>query len=71
MNKTKWLKIVNPLLAISVILQAIMGFLIEYLPSAFVGEVHEINAPILVLLVVAHIVLNWGWIRANWCPKKK
>jgi hypothetical protein len=70
MNKTKWLKIVNPFLAISVILQAIMGFMIEYLPSAFVGEVHEINAPILVLLVAAHIFLNWGWIRSNCCPKK-
>lgn len=71
MNKNYWLKIVNPLLAVSVILQAIAGFMIEYLPTAFVGEVHEINAPILVLLLIAHVVLNWGWIRTNCCPKKK
>jgi len=71
MNKTKWLKTINPLLALSVILQAITGLMIEYLPTAFIGEVHEINAPILILLMLTHLTLNWGWISANFYPKKK
>jgi hypothetical protein len=30
-----------------------------------VFEVHELNGVLFIALVLTHIVLNWGWVKAN------
>ncbi|MBI4979334.1 MAG: hypothetical protein HZC28_17770 [Spirochaetes bacterium] len=64
--KSMLLRIVNILLIISVVLQAatiiaIKVFGIFNLP----GEAHEWNGYAFGVLLIAHLVLNWPWIRMN------
>ncbi|MFA5146735.1 MAG: hypothetical protein WC515_05135 [Candidatus Omnitrophota bacterium] len=69
MNKPGLLKAVNTALFLSALVQASTGlvFLLHiktpYIKELF--EVHEYNGALLVLLICAHITLNWGWIKAN------
>jgi hypothetical protein len=75
MDKTKMLQIVNPILFLVVMLQALSGlifiFHLQVLPMAFVGEFHEYNGLVLVALALVHLALNWGWVKSNFLRKKQ
>ena len=72
MTKNLALKIINPLLGILVINQALTGFFADKLfgrsPEAF-EILHEGGGVCLVALTVLHLVLNWNWIKAAYLRK--
>ena len=39
--------------------------------KALIFDIHEYNGLLLITLVLVHIYLNWGWIRATFFPAKK
>lgn len=69
MDKTGALKIVNPILACSFLVQVITSIIIFFdikIPNReSVFEIHEYNGLLLIALAIIHITLNWGWIKAN------
>ncbi|MFA5143918.1 MAG: DUF4405 domain-containing protein [Candidatus Omnitrophota bacterium] len=72
MNKTRLLKISNIFLFFSMLIQALTGLML-YLglfvtsPGLFktIIEIHEYNGLLMTVLVLLHLVLNWGWIKAQ------
>lgn len=75
MDKVKLLRIVNPILFISFMVQAatasvmVLHIRVPHLRS--IMELHEYNGILMVILVAIHVTLNWGWIRANFFKKIK
>ncbi len=75
MNKSEMLRFVNLPLALSFLAQAATALIIFSgikLPfKALIFDIHEYNGLLLITLVLVHIYLNWGWIRATFFPAKK
>ncbi len=72
MNRFDALRKLIPVLALSSLVQAVTGAIFLSAPDDFSSPsagplyyVHRINGALLVVLIVVHVVLNWGWIRAN------
>ena len=74
MNKVGVLRVVNTVLFLSFILQAItiviILFRIKTPNMRLIFEVHEYNGILMVVMAVTHITLNRGWIKANFFKKK-
>jgi len=72
MSKAKMLLTVNSLLAVVVVLQAITGALVKYEvgPGEFWPDTHIALGTTVLILVTAHLWLNWGWVRSNIFKKK-
>ncbi len=69
--KNKFLLIVNPLLLLAMLVQIITGIAMKQFQTSWARGLHMNNAMILDLLFVFHIILNWGWIKANLFRFKK
>lgn len=69
MSKLNILKFVNILLGVTFIIQLLSSVIIilriKVLKPGMIFEIHEYNGIIFILLVLAHVSLNWGWIKAN------
>jgi hypothetical protein len=64
------LKVVNLLLGLSVLLQMVTVFMMEVLHNYSLGKVHGLNGLIFFALVLAHVTLNFGWIKKNILGRK-
>lgn len=71
MNKNLLLKIVNPILLLLLISQACSGFFRHSLSHEMFEIIHEGGGIVLVVLSSIHLILNWGWIRANFLKIKQ
>lgn len=72
MSKNKWLKINNLLLGIDLVVVALTGILQNPLPDLeIIKIIHRPSSSLFVLLSIAHIILNWPWIKANIKKKSK
>ncbi len=76
MNKMSWLKIVNPVLFIIFLAQSITG--LGFVLHAFSGNAlriaanaHKIFGVLFPFFVLAHIILNWSWIKSVFFNLKK
>jgi hypothetical protein len=69
MNKTKALKLLNPILGVLVLNQLLVGLLHDALPREVFEVMHEGGGILLVLGVLLHLILNWNWVRANFLKK--
>jgi len=67
--KSKWLKILNPILGLAFVFQISVGFSGDFIPNRTFERLHEIGAIVLLICVIAHIYLNWQWIRVNYFNK--
>ncbi len=72
MNRFGVLRKLNPLLVVLSLVQAATGGIFLFAPFDFddpsagpLYYVHRINGALLVVMIVVHVVLNWGWIKAN------
>ena len=72
MNRFDALRKLNPVLVVLSFVQAATGGIFLLAPFDFndpsagpLYYVHRINGVLLVVLIVVHVVLNWGWIKAN------
>ncbi len=70
MNRQQALKIINPLLALLIISQALTGILHNFLPYTIFSPLHIGGGWLLLLCVGIHVWLNWGWIKANFKKRK-
>jgi hypothetical protein len=73
MNKLGLLKLVNMGLLVSFLVQAITSIVlfsgIEVPQMKLILKTHIYNGLVMVALALIHLVLNWGWIRANFIKR--
>ncbi len=67
---TKVLKWLNPLLFISGGTMIVTGLGMKYFQMRNWFEIHETLAPYFVVILLAHIFFNSGWIKATYLKKK-
>lgn len=69
MTKNAALKILNPILGLLILNQALTGIFADEItsrnPRAF-EILHEGGGYCLIGLVVLHLVLNWNWVKATY-----
>lgn len=71
MTKVKLLKIINPILILSALIQLLGGlFMIFSFIVPFLGEIHEINGLVLSGIIVIHFILNWTWVKNTFFARK-
>jgi hypothetical protein len=73
MNKQKALKYVNLALIVLFVAQAVTGVLAftGLLAGAeFAEELHEYAGLAMVITVLIHLWLNWGWVKVNYFKMK-
>ena len=66
MSKNKALKVVNVLLLILIVNQAVTGILGAKLPHEVFEWGHERAAFVLLAVAAVHLVLNWNWVKVNY-----
>lgn len=70
MNKNQLLKIVNPLLGVLLLNQALSGVFGDTLGPELFEVLHVTGAVLLVVGVIVHVFLNWTWVAHNLLRKK-
>lgn len=63
------LKVVNPLLFLALLVQAATGLGMWLFEWDAVMDVHIANGIVLIVLAVAHLMLNWRWVRVTYRRK--
>ena len=71
MNRSKVLKVLNPLMGILFITQIISGLGHHYIPLNVFHFIHDDGGQLLTLLVIAHVVLNLPWIKGTYFKPRK
>lgn len=66
MNKVKALKVLNPVLLLLSLSQAATGLLIFLGAGEAVSTAHVVTGSCLALCGIAHLALNWGWVRMQY-----
>lgn len=70
MSKSRWLLIINPLLLLLILAQVVTGMAADHLPEQVFQHVHFGGGSLLLVLGVAHLLLNWGWVKTNYFKRK-
>ncbi|MDD5223009.1 MAG: DUF4405 domain-containing protein [bacterium] len=65
MKKVKALKIVNLLLFLAFIFQALTGIGQIIIDADLLPLIHKLGGVLLLIFAVIHLILNWGWVKAN------
>ncbi len=69
MKRNTMLKILNPILLVLFISQAVTGlFSAKVSPEVF-NFFHRGGGTILIALIVVHFILNFNWVKANYFPR--
>ena len=71
MKKNTQLKVLNALLGLLMISQALSGFFHDSLSEENFEHIHIVGAVLIIVGVILHLVLNWGWVRLNYFKKRK
>ena len=69
MKKASQLKIVNAVLFCAFVVQMGSGLFCSQIPREVFHPLHEWGARVLLLMVVVHVVYNWGWVKSNFLKK--
>lgn len=70
MKRNTFLKILNPVLAVFFVNQAVTVLLRDHLSYETFGIFHKNGGKILILLILIHITLNFNWVKANYLKRK-
>jgi hypothetical protein len=70
MKKTTALKIVNSLIAVLFLTQAVTGMAHDLLPE-WAGAIHHYAGFVFAASVIAHVALNWNWMRSAYLKKSQ
>jgi hypothetical protein len=65
MNKTKALEYINSIIAVLILSQFLTGLFHSMLYYKTFDVVHKGGGIILFIGVLAHVVLNWGWVKST------
>ncbi len=71
MQKNTMFKILNPILAVLTVTQALSAFLADHLPREVFEWVHEGGGTLLLIGISLHVVLNWSWVRASLLTRRR
>jgi len=71
MKKSTQLKVLNVLLGLLMVSQALSGFLHNELSEENFEHIHIAGAILIIIGVILHVVMNWGWARTNYLKKQK
>ena len=69
MKKNTLHKILNPILLVLFINQAVTVLFLDELPPWAFQVFHKGGGAILLALVAIHFILNFNWVKANYFPK--
>jgi len=69
MKRITALKILNPILLVLFISQAVTGLFRAKISYETFEILHEGGGVILISLIVVHFILNFNWIKANYFNK--
>ncbi len=69
MKRGTSLKVLNALLALLMVSQFLSGVLNEKLSKETFAHIHVLGGLLIVAGVILHVVLNWGWVKANFFKK--
>lgn len=67
--KNSILKILNPVLAILLINQVLMGLLHDVMPRKVFEVMHEGGGGVFAVVAILHVLLNWNWVKLNFFRK--
>ena len=70
MQNAAWLKVVNPLLLLAALVQAITGLGMMRFDWEAVHELHETNGLAFVVLAATHLTLNRRWFLTAYRKKR-
>ncbi|MFA6856497.1 MAG: hypothetical protein WCR31_04740 [Treponema sp.] len=70
MTKAKFLKIVNPLLAVDFLCLIGTALLDDVIPREIYGVIHPVFGYIFAVGLIVHVFLNWNWIKTTYFKKK-
>jgi hypothetical protein len=69
MKRNNLLKILNPILLVFFINQAISVIFRDSFSPEMFGIFHKTAGGIFLCLIALHLILNFNWIKANYFPK--
>lgn len=69
MKKNVQLKVLNALLALLLVSQALTGLFRDSIPDNVFADIHVPGGLLIITGVILHVILNWGWVRANFLKK--
>ena len=70
MIKTRILLILNPIIAILILNQAVTGILKKSISYGTYEVLHGVGGIITVIAVIIHVILNWKWVSSNYFKRK-
>lgn len=69
MKRNTALKILNPILAVFFINQALTVIFRDNISFENFGLFHKTGGAILLCLIAVHVILNFNWVKANYFGK--
>ena len=70
MKASAILKVLNPILAVLVLNQAITGIFSGVMPRPVFEAIHQAGGIAMAAAATLHLTLNWSWVRANFLRKR-
>jgi len=70
MKKNQALKILNPILGLLILNQALTSTFHDFFPKELFEVIHGGGGVLLVSGVVLHLYFNWSWVQATYLNKK-
>ncbi len=69
MKRISILKILNLIIALLLVNQAVTGFFHDSISDEVYEVIHAGGGILFVALALLHLILNWNWIKANYFRK--
>lgn len=69
MNKKTGIKIVNIIIAVLILNQAASAILRGLIGREAFEVLHEGGGILLLMGIILHVILNWGWVRVQYFKK--
>ena len=69
MKRNTALKILNPILLVLFVNQAVTVLFLDELPHKAFQIFHKGGGAVLLIFIAVHIILNFNWIKASYFPK--
>jgi drug/metabolite transporter (DMT)-like permease len=66
MNRTNMLKYINPVIAILIVSQLLSALSKDILPDEVFEAWHKGGGILLLIGVLLHLFLNWGWVKSTY-----
>ncbi len=70
MKRNTALKILNPILVVLAVNQAVTVIFLDELPIKAFQIFHKGGGAVLLTLIAVHFILNFNWVRANYFRKR-